>query len=171
MAIKANISKDQQRELRAALKKLKVPPKIVEELLSSQNASNTYKAFRQGKRVETKHGGWVIHFGSKWARPADTKASAGHSARAEAQYKGEQPEEGDVDLPAIDEEQLPDAPPIEVEMPSLTGDKSQTKAGGMVMISFQIERELLMEMQKLAQKQGLTVNQLSRLAIKRFLNK
>ncbi|EDY86745.1 hypothetical protein GP5015_1544 [gamma proteobacterium HTCC5015] len=169
MAIKANISKDQKKELQTALNKLKVPKEISEEMLSSQNASNTYKAFRQGKKVETKKGDWVIHFGSKWARPKDSKA---HTPRTAANRGGDVPPEPQIDdLPSIDEESLPDSPPIEVEMPSLTGDTSQSKATGMVMISFQIERELLMDMQKLAQKQGLTVNQLSRLAIKRFLDK
>jgi hypothetical protein len=65
--MKAAISKEQSSELRKWLEKQRVPRETVEMLLNSSNASSTYKAFRQKKQMTTIDG-WVIHFGSNWAR-------------------------------------------------------------------------------------------------------
>lgn len=182
MAIRASINKDQQKELRTVLKKFKVPDSSIDALLSSQHGSNTYKAFRQGKKITTVNGEWVIHFGGKWAKPAGkANDSRPASERAAEQHKAhikDDPEET-LEVPTIDESMLPDSPQIEVDMPDLGTDQeggNKPKAAAnqgqnLIMVSFQLEKEYLMEMQQIAAKQGINVNMLSRLAIKRFLGK
>lgn len=181
MAIRASITKDQQKELRTVLKKMKVPEGSIDALLSSQHGSNTYKAFRQGKKITSVNGEWVIHFGGKWAKPAsETNDSRPSEDRAVNHNKANLSSEPDktIDMPTIDEEMLPDSPQIQVDMPELGSSvpikkeaSSDNQSQNLIMVSFQLEKEYLMEMQKLAAKQGINVNQLSRLAIKRFLGK
>lgn len=177
MAIRASITKDQQKELRAVLKKFKVPEGSIDALLSSQHGSNTYKAFRQGKKITSVNGEWVIHFGGKWAKPSgQVKDSRATDDKAVEKNKTNI-KNGAVDVPTIDEEMLPDSPQIEVDMPELGTNVPKNDSANspnqdhLIMVSFQLEKELLMELQKMAANQGLNVNQLSRLAIKRFLGK
>jgi hypothetical protein len=179
MAIKTNINKDQQKELKAVLVKLKVPSKEIDELMTSQVAPNTYKAYRQGKRIVTKDGQWIIHFGAKWAKQAAEKATASVQTKKPTQ-KSISPDET-LDIPTIDEEMLPDSPQLMVDMPDINAPESDKPIpqptpsrfakSEQIMVSFQMEKEYLMAMQKQATKQGVNVNILFRLAVKQFLGK
>lgn len=179
---RASITKDQQKEITAVLKKMKVPQASIEALISSAHGSNTYKAFRQGKKITSVNGEWLINFGSKIAKPVSeaniARPAAQRSAEQHKAHVNESPSET-LDVPTIDEGMLPPSPQIEVEMPDLGSDGSapSTKPAApaqgqnLIMVSFQLEKEYLLEMQQIASKQGINVNQLSRLAIKRFLGK
>lgn len=176
---RASITKDQQKELIATLKKLKVPQASIEALISSAHGSNTYKAFRQGKKINSVNGAWVINFGSKWAKPVDeAKTARPAEERSAQQHKAHIQEHATIDVPTIDESMLPDAPAIEIDMPDLGSDQDPSSKApaaqqgqNLIMVSFQLEKEYLLEMQKIATKQGININMLSRLAIKRFLGK
>lgn len=176
---RASITKDQQKELIAALKKFKVPQASIEALISSAHGSNTYKAFRQGKKISSVNGEWVINFGSKWAKPAaEAKTSRPSEERSVQQHQAHVQEDSEqaIEMPSIDESMLPDAPAIQVDMPDLGSDQGSKSSGAqqgqnLIMVSFQLEKEYLLEMQKIAAKQGININMLSRLAIKRFLGK
>ena len=178
---RASITKDQQKELVTILKKLKVPQASIETLISSTHGSNTYKAFRQGKKIPSIDGKWVINFGSKWAKPTEEALVARPAEQRAVQQSKAHVQEGTnetLEVPTIDESMLPDSPPIEIDMPDLGSDQdSSSKAPAsqagqnLIMVSFQLEKEYLLEMQKIAAKQGININMLSRLAIKRFLGK
>ncbi len=172
---RASITKDQQKELVTALKKMKVPQSSIEALISSTHGSNSYKALRQGKKITSVNGEWVINFGSKWAKPAaELKATTAAERSREAAHIQAANEQA-LEVPSIDESMLPDSPKIEVEMPELGGNQSNKPSPAhnkdLIMVSFQLEKEYLLEMQRIAAKQGINVNQLCRLAIKRFLGK
>ena len=178
---RASITKDQQKELTTALKRMKVPQASIDVLISSTHGSNTHKAFRQGKKINSIDGGWVINFGSKWAKPIEeAKIARPAEERAVQQNKVQTPNlpSSTLEVPTIDESMLPDSPAIEVDMPDLGSDQDNSgkaasvQAGqNLIMVSFQLEKEYLLEMQKIAAKQGININMLSRLAIKRFLGK
>lgn len=70
--MKAGINKEQALEIRRWLEKQRVPKDTIDLLLSSQYASNTHKAFRMKKQITSPDGGWSIHFGANWARPAES---------------------------------------------------------------------------------------------------
>ncbi len=178
---RASITKDQQKELVTALKRMKVPQASIDALISSTHGSNTHKAFRQGKKINSVDGKWVINFGSKWAKPAEeAKTARPAEERAVQQHKiqaSEKPNET-LEVPTIDESMLPDSPAIEIDMPDLGSDQDNggqaanpQQGQNLIMVSFQLEKEYLLEMQKIAAKQGININMLSRLAIKRFLGK
>ena len=69
--MKVGISKEQSLELRKWMERQRVPKNTIDTLLSSQFASNTIKAFRMKKQIQSPDG-WVIHFGANWARPLET---------------------------------------------------------------------------------------------------
>ncbi|MBN1379745.1 MAG: hypothetical protein JXA04_10990 [Gammaproteobacteria bacterium] len=69
--MKAGINKEQALEIRRWLEKQRVPKDAIDVLLSSQHASNTHKAFRMKKQINTPDGTWAIHFGANWARPVE----------------------------------------------------------------------------------------------------
>lgn len=69
--MKAGINKEQAQEIRRWLEKQRLPKDTIDVLLSSQHASNTHKAFRMKKQINTPDGKWSIHFGANWARPVD----------------------------------------------------------------------------------------------------
>lgn len=178
---RASITKDQQKELIMVLKKFKVPQASIEALISSTHGSNTYKAFRQGKKINSVNGEWIINFGSKWAKPAsEAHISRPTEERAAQQHKAHVEEDSSetLEVPTIDESMLPDSPAIEIDMPDLGSDQDRSgkapanqQGQNLIMVSFQLEKEYLLEMQKIAAKQGININMLSRLAIKRFLGK
>jgi hypothetical protein len=178
---RASITKDQQKELMTVLKKFKVPQASIEALISSTHGSNTYKAFRQGKKITSVNGEWVINFASKWAKPVgDINTSRPAEERAVQKNKAhvQESSEETIEVPTIDESMLPDAPAIEIDMPDLGSDQDHSgkapaaqQGQNLIMVSFQLEKEYLLEMQKIAAKQGININMLSRLAIKRFLGK
>ena len=62
--MRTNIKKEQAQELRQLLSRLRLPARTINDLLSSQNASNTYKAFRQKQEITTADG-WTINFHNK----------------------------------------------------------------------------------------------------------
>src|SRR5687767_3032425 len=80
--MKAAISKDQSSELRKWLDRQRVPKATVDLLLNSNNASNTYKAYRLKKQITTPDG-WVIHFGTNSARPLEQGESVESEALAD----------------------------------------------------------------------------------------
>ena len=79
--MKAGINKEQAQEIRRWLEKQRLPKESIDILLSSQHASNTHKAYRMKKQINTPDGKWSIHFGANWARPADSAPEAVANAR------------------------------------------------------------------------------------------
>jgi hypothetical protein len=79
--MKAGINKEQSQEIRRWLEKQRVPKDTIDMLLSSQHASNTHKAFRMKKQINTPDGGWAIHFGANWARPVEPTLEFGQEPK------------------------------------------------------------------------------------------
>lgn len=167
MSLKANINREQIKELRDALGRMRLPVAIIDQLVSSKHGSNTYRAFRQGRRMSTPDGEWNINFAAKIARKSNEESKRPAATTTSNRVSPSS-------MPQIDNSILPDAAPIDVKMPDLVAKtapkaKAKSAAGGSTMLSFQIEREYLNKIQTLAQKQSLSVSQVCRLAIKRFL--
>ncbi len=190
--MKAAISKEQSAELRKFMEKLRVPKETIDVLLSSRNASNTFKAYRLKKQISTTDG-WVIHFGARWARTLEKDTSASETDSEEI-----------IDPAPITSREIK-MPPAFANVPKHSSntdeednkpEKTDIKKLGeqllsktfmgladklkrmqvedvdkplMQKIAFEIELAQFKKLKALAAEQDKTVGQLIRLAIKSFL--
>jgi hypothetical protein len=192
--MKAGISKEQSIELRKWLEKQRLPRETIDTLLSSANASNTFKAYRQKKQMITTDG-WAIHFGANWARQVekDEVIKADDIKVEDAMDKVEEEmdasDSGSVDEPEPEPESEP-----ELESPAKNDSEnvrdtvvSRTFMGlaeklkklkiedvdkpQMQKIAFEIDKDHLAMLKKYAtvKGQGATVGTLIRQAIREFL--
>jgi hypothetical protein len=181
--MKATISKEQSAELRKWLEKQRLPKETIDALLSSVNASNTYKSYRQKKQIVTPDG-WTIHFGSNWARqiekdevimtedetettdsgPVDESADE-PEAEAEIESKADNPEEIKVTDTVVSRTFMGLAEKLK-KLKIEDVDKPQ-----MQKIAFEIDKDHLAMLKKYAavKGQGATVGSLIRQAIREFL--
>lgn len=186
--MKAAISKEQSTELRKWLEKQRLPKETVDTLLSSANASNTYKAFRQKKQITTGDG-WAIHFGANWARPVEK----GETVKAEDEASGT----GAVDEPETEAEAEPETEASTDAEAKTTANPDEGKVTDTVVsrtfmglaeklkklkiedvdkpqmqkIAFEIDKDHLAMLKKYAavKGQGATVGSLIRQAVREFL--
>lgn len=182
--MKAAISKEQSTELRKWLEKQRLPRETIDTLLSSANASNTYKAYRQKKQLTTADG-WAIHFGANWARPIEKDEVIKDEAVKEAEDETDTSDSGSVDEPeagaAVDSKAAgnPDEMKVTDTVVSRTFmglaeklkklkiedvDKPQVQK-----IAFEIDKDHLAMLKKYAAVKGSSVGSLIRQAIREFL--
>jgi hypothetical protein len=180
--MKAAISKEQSLELRKWLEKQRLPREIIDTLLSSNNASNTYKAYRQKKQITTD--GWAIHFGANWARPVE-KGETVKEETVQAEDEMDTSDSGSVDEPETvtpAETKTADNPEdIKVTDTVVSRtfmglaeklkklkiedvDKPQVQK-----IAFEIDKDHLAMLKKYAAVKGSSVGSLIRQAIREFL--
>jgi hypothetical protein len=180
--MKVAISKEQSLELRKWLEKQRLPREIIDTLLSSNNASNTYKAYRQKKQIMTD--GWAIHFGANWARPVE-KGEPIKEEIVQAEDETDTSDSGSVDEPETEtpaETRTADNPEDNKVTDTVVSrtfmglaeklkklkiedvDKPQVQK-----IAFEIDKDHLAMLKKYAAVKGSSVGSLIRQAIREFL--
>ncbi len=183
--MKAAISKEQSTELRKWLEKQRVPKETIDALLSSANASNTYKAYRQKKQITAD--GWAINFGANWARQLEKdEAIQAEEIQVEDEIDDSDNDSADEPEPESDAEAKSKNDPDDIKA---AGDTvvSRTFMGlaeklkklkiedvdkpQMQKIAFEIDKDHLAMLKKYAsvKGQGATVGSLIREAIRQFL--
>lgn len=185
--MKAGISKEQSIELRKWLEKQRLPRETIDTLLSSANASNTFKAYRQKKQMTTADG-WAIHFGANWARQIEKDEAVKPEEEMDTNS-------GSVDEPEPEQQSEPD-PDSEPEQEAQAKNDSDNIRDTVVSrtfmglaeklkklkiedvdkpqmqkIAFEIDKDHLAMLKKYAsvKGQGATVGSLIRQAIREFL--
>lgn len=166
--MKPAISKEQAQEIRRWLEKNRVPKSTADWLLNSQNAGSTHKAFRMKKQITTDDG-WAIHFGANWARPLEAgEPGAPVAPEPKAKSKAAPPPQKDVKSFGEDflsrtfmglAEKLKRLQIEDVDKPI------------MQKIAFEVDKDHLAIMKKLAAEKGTTVGNLIRVAIRDFVEK
>lgn len=183
--MKAAISKEQSTELRKWLEKQRLPKETIDTLLSSANASNTYKAFRQNKQITTSDG-WAIHFGANWARQVEKNEIIKTEDVADTSDDGsDEPEQESEPEARVETQAEPEPKPDEIKVTDTVVSRTfmglaeklkklkieDVDKPQMQKIAFEIDKDHLAMLKKYAaiKGQGATVGSLIRQAIREFL--
>lgn len=157
--MRTNIKKEQAHELRQVLTQFRLPAPVVDALVCSQEASNTYKAFRQQKKITTQDG-WTIHFGKKQANHPVHKPTVSDTQRKRLQNQ-------QIEQTSL--ESLDELTPLERFAQQL-GTSQPEVSKGLLKVSLDIEKDKLLRIKAIAVKKQNSIGDVIRAAIDNYLD-